>query len=453
MASLGIDGLISGLKTTDLINQLMLAEAGPQRLLTQKQASTSSMVTGLQGLNARLSSLADAAMAATKPASWTAVAATSSHASVSAAAGAGAQPATLEFTVSQTAQSQASLVTLPAAYDTGTPTFTVTQGGVDTVVTADSADIRDVVDAFNAQGTGVKAAAVNVGTPAAPDYRLQLTGVETGAGKGFTVSVATGADGSASTPLALSTVRTAQDAQLTLWAGTGHEQPVTSATNTFSGLMSGIDVTVTKVEAEPVSLTVARDDAAVTKLATDLVGALGVVLSEISSRTKSTITTAEDGRTVVTGGLFSGDSAVRGIQQQLQSAASFPVDGISPSEVGLSINAKTGHFDFDEEKFAAALAADPARVEKVISGLAARIGEVATGASDKYEGTLTLKIQSQEGMVKSLGDQIASWDLRLASRREGLQKTYAALEVSLSNLQSQSSWLSSQIASLPSMSS
>jgi flagellar hook-associated protein 2 len=83
----------------------------------------------------------------------------------------------------------------------------------------------------------------------------------------------------------------------------------------------------------------------------------------------------------------------------------------------------------------------------------ARIGEVATGASDKYEGTLTLKIQSQEGMVKSLGDQIASWDLRLASRREGLQKTYAALEVSLSNLQSQSSWLSSQIASLPSMSS
>ena len=76
------------------------------------------------------------------------------------------------------------------------------------------------------------------------------------------------------------------------------------------------------------------------------------------------------------------------------------------------------------------------------------MGEVATGASDKYEGTITLKIQSQEGMVKDLGEQIASWDLRLASRREGLQKTYAALEVTLSNLQSQSSWLSSQLASL-----
>ncbi len=448
MATLGIDGLISGLQTTDLINQLMLAEAGPQRLLAAKQTSASSMVTGLQALNARLSSLADAAATASKPASWDAATATSSHPSVTATAAAGAQPSTLSFTVSQVAQSQSSLVTLPTGYDAPAPKFTITQGGVDTVVTAASADITDIVDAFNASGTGVKAAAVNVGTSAAPDYRLQLTGVETGSGKGFSLSVATGADGTGTQALTLNNVRTAQDARLTLWAGTAFEQPVTSSSNTFTGLMSGVDVTVTQVETEPVSLTVARDDTAITKLATDLMGALGVVLSEISSRTATTTTTSDDGRTVVTGGLFSGDSAVRGLQQQLQSAMAFPIEGLSPSEAGISINAKTGHFDFDQEKFAAALAADPAKVEKIVSGLAARVGEVATGASDKYEGTITLKIQSQEGMVKDLGEQIASWDLRLASRREGLQKTYAALEVTLSNLQSQSSWLSSQLASL-----
>lgn len=448
MATLGIDGLISGLQTTDLINQLMLAEAGPQRLLAAKQTSASSMVTGLQALNARLSSLADAAATASKPASWDAATATSSHPSVTATAAAGAQPSTLSFTVSQVAQSQSSLVTLPTRYDAPAPKFTITQGGVETVVTAASADITDIVDAFNASGTGVKAAAVNVGTSAAPDYRLQLTGVETGSGKGFSLSVATGADGTGTQALTLNNVRTAQDARLTLWAGTAFEQPVTSSSNTFTGLMSGVDVTVTQVETEPVSLTVARDDTAITKLATDLMGALGVVLSEISSRTATTTTTSDDGRTVVTGGLFSGDSAVRGLQQQLQSAMAFPIEGLSPSEAGISINAKTGHFDFDQEKFAAALAADPAKVEKIVSGLAARVGEVATGASDKYEGTITLKIQSQEGMVKNLGEQIASWDLRLASRREGLQKTYAALEVTLSNLQSQSSWLSSQLASL-----
>ncbi|MDM8083398.1 flagellar filament capping protein FliD [Cellulomonas cellasea] len=448
MASLGIDGLISGLNTTDLINQLMLAEAGPQRLLVSKQKTTSSMVTALQALNAKLSSLGEAATAATKPSSWAAAHATSSHPSVTATATAGAQPSTLSFTVSQVAQSQSSLVTLPASYDSATPTFTISQGGVDTVVTAASADISDIVSAFNASGTGVKAAAVNVGTAAAPEYRLQLTGVETGAGKGFSLSVATGADGSGTQALTLNNVRTAQDAKLTLWAGTAYEQPVTSDTNTFTGLMSGVDVTVTQVESSPVTLTVARDDTAVTKLASDLMGALGVVMSEISARTSPTTTTAEDGRTVITGGLFSGDSAVRGLQQQLQSAVSFPVEGMSPSEAGISINAKTGHFDFDEEKFAKALADDPAKVEKIISGLSARVAEVATGASDKYDGTLTLKIQSQEGMVKDLGEQIASWDLRLASRREGLQKTYSALEVTLSNLQSQSSWLSSQLASL-----
>ncbi|MFI2753197.1 flagellar filament capping protein FliD [Cellulomonas sp. P22] len=448
MASLGIDGLISGLNTTDLINQLMTAEAAPQRLLTQKQTSTSSLVTALQALNAKLSSLGDAATAATKASSWAAVKATSSHPSVTATAAAGAQPSTLSFTVSRIAQSQASLVKLPTAYDTATPTFTVTQGGVDTVVTAASSDIADIVAAFNVKGSGVKAAAVNVGTSAAPEYRLQLTGVDTGGSKGFTISVATGQDGSGSEVLALSTVRSAQDAQLTLWAGTTSEQTVSSATNTFSGLMSGIDVTVTQVEATPVSLTVARDDAAITKLATGLMGALGVVMSEISARTASTTSTSEDGRPVVTGGLFSGDSAVRGLQQQLQSATSLPIEGLSPAEAGISINAKTGMFDFDEVKFAAALAADPAKVEKIISGLAARVADVATGASDKYEGTMTLKIRSQEGVVKTLGEQIASWDIRLASRREGLQKTYSALEVTLSNLQSQSSWLTSQLASL-----
>ncbi len=453
MATLGIDGLISGLKTTDLINQLMLAEAGPQRLLTQKQSSTTSLVTALQALNAKISSLGDAAKTAVKPESWAAVQATSSHPSVTATAAAGAQPSTLSFTVSQVAQSQSSLVTLPAGYDTATPAFTISQGGVDTVVTAASSEIGDIVAAFNASGTGVKAAAVNVGTSDAPQYRLQLTGVETGAGKAFSLSIATGADGSGTQAVALNTVRAAQDARLTLWAGTDFEQPVSSSTNTFSGLMSGVDVTVTQVEAEPVSLTVARDDEAITQLATNLMGALGVVLSEISSRTSSTISTSEDGRTVVTGGLFSGDSAVRGLQQQVQSAMAHPVDGVSPSTVGISINAKTGQFDFDEEKFAAALAADPAQVEKVVAGLSARVADVATSASDKYDGSLTLKIQSHEGMVKNLGEQIASWDVRLASRREGLQKTYAALEVALSNLQSQSSWLSSQISSLPSTSS
>ena len=61
---------------------------------------------------------------------------------------------------------------------------------------------------------------------------------------------------------------------------------------------------------------------------------------------------------------------------------------------------------------------------------------------------LSLKIANKQSSVSSLGDQIDDWDVRIALRRTALEKTYAALEVSLSNLNAQSSWLTSAIESL-----
>ena len=52
-------------------------------------------------------------------------------------------------------------------------------------------------------------------------------------------------------------------------------------------------------------------------------------------------------------------------------------------------------------------------------------------------------------LVKSYNDQIADWDVRLQARRQGLQKQFADLEVALGKMKDQSSWLSGQLASLP----
>jgi flagellar hook-associated protein 2 len=328
------------------------------------------------------------------------------------------------------------------------------QRGDGTLVTVEPASgtLQDVASAINAASdAGIRATVVRGGTAqdGTPLYRLQLTATSTGEKAGaFQVYAGTKADVEAKTAARLDTqpVRTAQDAQITLSTG----DTLTQASNTFESLIAGVDVTVSgESVGESVTVSVARDDAALSKLASDLVSSLGVVLSEISSRTASKTTTDDDGRTVVTGGLFSGDSAVRDLQQQVSRAASYPVDGVSPAEVGIVVG-KDGSFTFDSAKFAEALAADPAKVQKIVSGVAQRVADVADAASDSHEGTLTLKVQAQEGEVKDLGEQIADWDVRLASRREGLQRTYTQLEVTLSNLQSQSTWLSGQLASLSS---
>lgn len=467
MASLGIDGLASGLDTTTIINQLMQVESAPQTLLKSKQTSAKSFVTGLQALNAKVASLAENAAKVAKPASWSAFAATSSATSVTASAGATAQAGSVSFAVDAVAKAQVSVSRVTADDSTlvaGIPPAVTVRGGDGTLVTVQptTGSLQDIAKAINdAADAGIKATVVRVSGGENPTYRLQFTGTSTGTEGAFAVyagdtaavetALAAGDGGVSLAAMRLDTtsINEATDAQITLWKGTAAEQVFTQSSNTFAGLLTGVDVTVSQTTAadEPVTVTVAQDTEALKKLASGLVGALGVVLSEISSRTAVTTTTESDGTTKVTGGLFTGDSAVRGIQQQLVEAASYPIDDVSPSTVGFKLG-KDGTFTFDEAVFTAALAEDPAKVQAVISGLAERVSTVATNVSDKYEGSLTLKIQGQESLVKDMGTQIEDWDRRLAVRKESLQRTYAALEVTLSNLKSQSSWLASQLSSL-----
>lgn len=454
-----IDGLVSGLQTTDLIDSLITLQSGTQKLLKTKQTTASSLVTALQSLNTKVASLAEHATKAAKASSWNAVTAKSSSTGVTATAGEGAQPGTLSLRVNAVAASQASLLTLPAEYGSATPSFTLTRNGETTSVTAKSTSVADVVAAFNTPGSGVRATAIKVpeldsegNATGATTYRVQLTGTDTGAANAFTVGVA-GAGGQE--PVGLEQIRAASDAAITIYPGTSAARQITSASNTFDELLTGVDLTVSTVtatDASDVTVTVAADQSALRSLASGLVTNLSAILSDISSRTASTTSTASDGGTVVTGGLFSGDSTVRFLQQNLLSQASAPVDGVSPADVGIVIG-RDGTFTFDAEKFDAALAADPAKVQSVFTAVADRLAATAKTASDSATGSLTLTISSQQALVKDLGEQITDWDDRLAARRESLERVYATLETTLSNLQSQSSYLASQIASLTSSTS
>lgn len=461
MASMGIDGLVSGLDTTALITQLMQVEAMPQALLKAKVSTTQTFISTLQGLNTRVASLAESAKVAAKPESWNAVAAASSGKSVTASASSAAQASSLSFTVDRLASAQTSVSgnvsTLAGLLGGSVPDSVTIATGAGEKAKATVVDLTGVTDLagfaekLNASGAGVTASIVKI---SATESRLQLTAKGTGTEAAFDLHLGTlsDADVQAVPPPAAhisrgSAIVAAGDAQITLWGN----QPVTSATNTFSDILTGVGITVSAVETAPVTVTVSRDETALKKLASDLVSNIGVVLSEIKSRTATTSTKADDGGTVITPGVLGGDSATRALNQSIVTAASYPIDGISPADVGIVIG-RDGAFTFDEAKFSAAMAADPTKVQKVISGIAERVAEVATKASDKIDGSLTQKIQAQESFSKNLSEQVSSWDRRLVIRKEGLEKTYSALEVTLSNLNSQSSWLAGQLSSLPSWS-
>ncbi|MBX9246634.1 flagellar filament capping protein FliD [Actinotalea ferrariae] len=463
MATMGVDGLVSGLNTTDLINSLMKVEAISQNGLKTQQTTVKSLVSGLQALNTKVASLAQTAAKVAEPKSWDAWKATTSEASVTATTTAGAQASSISFSVDRLATNQ---VTLSAVVpDDGSlvptvpPAVTIAKGdGTFLTVHPTTGSLADVAKAVNdASDAGVKATVVRITNGDTPTYRLQFTGTKTGAENDFAVYAGSEADVAPGARIDTASVREAVDAQITLWkgAGDGIAKEVTSGTNTFGELMAGVSFSVTKVSAAadpPVTVTVGRDEKALETLASDLVAGLNLVLSEIASRTRVTTTTNTDGSTSVTGGLFTGDSGVRNLNQQLATLGSDPVDGKSPSAVGIVVG-KDGTFTFDPAKLTAALTADPAAAQAMITKIAERLGTAAKAASEPTTGSLSLKIKGQEDLVKNMGTQIESWDRRLEVRRATLERTYSALEVSLSNLNSQSSWLAGQLASLPSYSS
>lgn len=463
MGMSAIDGLVSGLDTTALISNLIKLEAAPQTLLKGKQSTSSTLVTALQSLNTKIASLATTAATAAKATSWSAWTATSSSTATTAKAGATAQPGSLTFSVDRIAKAQVSLSKavrddkslVPAV----PPAVTIRNAeGTYVTVSPTTGSLADIAKAVNdAADSGIRATVVLVTNGTEPEYRIQFTGTKTGTD--FAVYAGTREDVEAAadkTTLQLdtSTAQVAATAQITLWKGVvGLEKQFSQASNTFSGLMTGVDVTVTKPTAagEDVTVTIAQDADALKKLASDLVGSLGIALSEVASRTKTSTTTSADGRTMVTGGLFAGDSAVRQVNQQLLSAASMPADGFSPSEVGIVLG-KDGTVTFDATRFATALAADPAKVQSMITTIAGRVATAAKAASEPTTGLLSQKVSGQQALVKDFGLQIEDWDRRLEMRRTALEKTYSALEVQLSKLNSQSSWLTAQLDSLKSSS-
>ncbi|TCL81090.1 flagellar hook-associated protein 2 [Curtobacterium sp. PhB128] len=453
--SLAIDGLVSGLKTTDLINSLMSVEGVPQTLLKNKLTSTNSFISSLQTINGLVQALATKAKDAAKATSLDLFTATSSSSGVTAVTGSNASAGSLTFSVGSTASAQVGVTAAMSTWSAAAEPITlVGADGTKTTVTPSSGSLDDTVSAINKSGAGVTATKVAAGAAADGTklYRLQLTSAKTGAAGGFEVyrgtadQVTAGTATNVLTEVGAAVVAQAKDASVTLWAGTAAEQTITSATNTFTDLVPGLSVTVSKASTDPVTVGVAQDTTKAQSVASGLVDAMNAVSAYYKTNTAVTSSTsATSGSTTTTAGVLMGDGTTRDAVQRLGSTMSAPVGGKSPSSIGISIT-KDGSFTFDAEVFQKALTTDPEGTQAMLSGVAANVGAAATAASDKYDGSITTTITGQQAVAKDLNTQIDSWTDRLTMRRASLQTLYSSLETSLSKLQSQSSWLASQLA-------
>ncbi|QCX28575.1 flagellar filament capping protein FliD [Nocardioides jishulii] len=445
MATASISGLGSGLDTAGIVSQLMQLEAVPQSKLKSRVTSEESALKILQNLNSKVAALATKAGEVGKSTAWSSLTSTSSHEGVTAtiAAGAAASSFTVDIQALATSHGEthlgtaaASDVLVPADAD-GKRLLTVThQDGTTATVDAGDGTLRGIVDGLNAtaSGSGLRATMLQV-SPGA--YRLVVDAAATGAASSFTL---TAADGSAllGGPEA-SRTRAGTDAQVEVSGFT-----LTSSSNTFTDLMPGVTVTLSakaKV-GETAQVEVTRDASTHVATIKSFVDGINALLSDIDAQSAYNATTKK-------AGVLAGESGVRELRTALATSL-YPNDGSSMAALGLQVD-RYGKLVFDEEKFATAYAADPTAVTQAFGstdGFAARVQKVAEAASDKYDGTLTSAIKGRTDGISRLTDSITAWDLRLELRQNSLTRQFTALEVALSKMNSQSSWLAGQINSL-----
>lgn len=443
MATASIGGLASGLDTASIINQLMALESIPQTKLKGQVTAEQSKVNALQQLNTRLQTLlTNAAKLAGTGATgastsvWSSVTATSTNAGVSVSATSSATPGSFTVTVGATALThQVAFTDAHARTDvvTGATTDVLLKrdGQPDLTISTAGGTLDQLATAINDADAGVRATLVKTGTSGGVDqFRLLVESTATGAGETFSLTDSNGA-----ALLGGETVRAGRDASITVGGITA-----TSASNTFADITPGVTLTLSPSATGSADVTVTHDPASRTAAVKAFVEEINGVIGQIATLSAASSTAK---------GVLAGDSAVRRVAGALHDTL-YPADGTSLATVGIEVD-RSGKFTFDEAAFAAAYAADPDAVAAAFTGatgFAGRVEEAARVASDKYEGTLTSAITGRNRTIERLNKSIESWDDRLALRRTTLERQYTALETTLSGLHAQSSWLSSQLASL-----
>lgn len=473
MATITTGGSILNIDT--LVSGLMSVESRPLSLLAAKEASFQTKLSAFGQIKSVLSSLQTATDALKDAKKFTATKATvGADAAFTASSSATAAAGSYSVDVLQMAKIQR--VSTPStggfvpANGTLTIEFgTVTEsGGINTFtgdVPARSATLEfegstleELRDAINADATlGIKANIINNGT----EDQLVLSGSATGANMAFKL---TGTDGladlsydPAATPAPTDTmysVQAAQDARIRV---DGIE--ITRGKNAITDVIEGVTLTLTKepsgAETSIAGTVSVAADQSTAKTAIDaFVKAYNEVTSTLKSLTSYNAETK-------TGATLTGDSTARSIQGQLRSALAQTFTGLGSastlSQIGISFG-KDGVLAVDSTKLTAAMN-DPAQDvgalfagKEGVKGFAETFSEKLDGFIGT-EGMIAGRTNGINSTIKTITKQYDAMEIRLETMEARYRAQFSSLDTLLNGMSQTSTYLSQQLANLPSISS
>lgn len=434
MASSTITGLGSGLKIDELVAALAGAEKAPKQ--TQINNQTATATTTLSAIGTIKSALETYRAALTKlntAASFNGLSGSSSDeaiAKIKLGDGASSGTYSLEVTQLATASKISTQVyknTSTIVNDSGeSQTLTISQGNAThNVSIASGATLQQARDSINdqLQSKGITA---NIVTDASGS-RLIFSSTKMGEGTELTLG------GTADMATGVTTIAEPQNAKYKL---DGLE--LESASNTVTGAVSGVDITLVKEGKS--SLVVASNNDTLKTSVQSFVTAYNALMTTINAQTK--VTTGADDSSA-SGASLTGDATMRSLVSSIRSelTRSVGTGGLRTlSQLGINTVQKTGLLELNNDKWDAAVKTMGADISGLFVGKEGLLSRM-TAATEEYAktgGILASRQASLTTQLKQLEESQTALDRRIESLTDTLTKKYNAMDTLVAKLKATS---------------
>lgn len=471
-------GIGSGLDVNSIISQLMLIEQQPLVQLDARQKKFESQLSAYGQIKSALSTFQSAVNSLSSLDKFRVYSSKSTDETVlTATSSSSAVPASYQIEISQLAQQHklsASAVSATSdvvgtgtltiefgTHDATGGTFTTNAGKTPLTLTIDSSNntLSGIRDAINTANAGVGASIIYDGS----GYRLIVSSNDSGAANSLKITAsdddgdnadASGLSFLAYDPLAtsgsgknLSQLSEARNALLTV-DGIAISHP----SNSISNVIEGVNLNLNKLNAgTPATLTVARDLEAVKTAVNEFVTAYNDVdkvlkdLSAYNDQSKK-------------GAVLQGDTATRNIRNHLREIMADSMTGNAFSVLAdIGVNFQLGgNLTVDSARLDKALGQD----FEAVGNMFARESETATETGfgfrlDEYvddllasDGSLAIRTEGINKSIRLIEQKEESLLARMEQIEARYRKQFAALDSLISTMNTTSSFLTQQLASL-----
>ncbi|WP_182057381.1 flagellar filament capping protein FliD [Pantoea sp. ME81] len=473
MASITTLGVGSGLDLSSILDSLSTAEKASLTPISNQQSAYTAKLSAYGTLSSALTTFQTANTALNSADLFSATTATSSSSAFSATTSGTVVAGKYNVAVTQLAQAQ----TLTSAVQTSnttalgdssatsrTLTIKLTDGtSKDISLTTDQTSLTGMRDAINGASAGVSASIIKV---ADGSYRLSLTSSKTGEANAVSSISVTGDDTlnnivgfdstktDADNPMDVSVA--AQDAKLTV-----NNVEITNSSNTISDALEGITLNLTDTTSGNQTLTVAQDTSKATTAISNFVDAYNTLLDQFNTLTKYTAVDVGSDAQDTSNGALVGDSTLRGIQTQIKSMltnSSSSSTYKTLAQIGITTDPTTGELTLDSDKLKTELTKDPDGIKQMIVGDGKTTGITTTLATNLTSWlSSTGSIQSaKDGVSKTLNNltqQYNDMNTRVNNLIARYKAQFTQLDVTMSSLNSTSSYLTQQFDTSSSSSS